>query len=72
MANWITHMMIADRLLEGIPGLDRTGFCVGNIAPDCNIENEDWSAFTPPRRLRTGCPAKRRRRWTVSGFMTAG
>jgi hypothetical protein len=51
MANWITHMMIADRLLERIPGLDRTGFCVGSIAPDCNIENKDWSAFTPPREV---------------------
>lgn len=51
MANWITHMMIADRVMEALPGLDRTGFCVGSIAPDCNIENEDWTAFTPPREV---------------------
>ena len=40
MATWITHLMIADGVLERIPNLDRHGFCVGNIAPDCNVENE--------------------------------
>lgn len=49
MATWITHLMIADRVLESIPELNRHGFCVGNIAPDCNIENEDWTQFVPPR-----------------------
>ena len=49
MATWITHLMIADGVLERIPNLDRHGFCVGNIAPDCNVENEDWTAFTPSR-----------------------
>lgn len=40
MATWITHLMIADGVLEHIPNLDRQGFCVGNIAPDCNVEAE--------------------------------
>ena len=52
MATWITHLMIADRVLESIPELNRHGFCVGNIAPDCNIENEDWTQFVPPRKSR--------------------
>ncbi len=51
MATWITHLMIADRVLEQLPGLDRRGFCIGSIAPDCNVENEDWTAFTPPREV---------------------
>lgn len=51
MASWITHMMIADRILEQVSGLDRRGFCVGNVAPDCNVENADWTAFTPPREV---------------------
>ena len=51
MANWITHMMIADRILALFPSLDARGFCVGSIAPDCNIENETWTAFTPPREV---------------------
>lgn len=49
MATWITHLMIADGVLERIPNLDRHGFCVGNIAPDCNVENEDWTQFVPSR-----------------------
>ncbi len=49
MSTWVSHLIIADRALEAVPGLDRRGFCVGNIAPDCNVENADWTAFTPSR-----------------------
>lgn len=49
MANWITHTILADRLLaRGLP-LDEKAFCIGSIAPDCNVENTDWSSFTPTR-----------------------
>lgn len=51
MATWVTHLMIADGILKQFPELDRRGFCVGNIAPDCNVENEDWTAFTPSREV---------------------
>lgn len=51
MAFWVTHLMIADSVMKQCPQLDRRGFCVGNIAPDCNIENEDWSSFTPSREV---------------------
>ena len=51
MATWVTHLMIADGVLEQFPELDRRGFCVGNIAPDCNVENADWTAFTPSREV---------------------
>lgn len=51
MASWVTHLLIADKLLERFPQLHRRGFCVGNIAPDCNIENEDWTSFTPSREI---------------------
>lgn len=51
MATWVTHLMIADGVLRHFPSLDRHGFCVGNIAPDCNVENEDWTAFTPSREV---------------------
>lgn len=49
MANWITHTVIADKILDMGLKADRTGFVVGNIAPDCNVENEDWTDFTPSR-----------------------
>ena len=51
MANWITHTILAERLLAQGLDLDETGFVVGNIAPDCNQENEDWTIFTPPRDI---------------------
>jgi len=51
MATWVTHLWVADRLMERFPRLHRRGFCVGSIAPDCNVENEDWTAFTPPRAV---------------------
>lgn len=43
--------MVADRVLEHVRGLDRQHFCVGNIAPDCNVENEDWTQFVPSREV---------------------
>ena len=60
MATWITHLMIADRVLEAIPQLDRHGFCVGNIAPDCNVENEDWTQFVPSREITHWMSADRK------------
>lgn len=51
MATWITHARIADDLLNGPFSFDPRGFYVGSIAPDCNIENADWTAFTPSREV---------------------
>lgn len=51
MALWITHLLIACNVMEEMPGLDKKGFYLGNIAPDCNIENKDWTSFTPSRKV---------------------
>ena len=51
MAEWVSHLIVADSVLESLPWLDRRGFYVGNIAPDCNIPNADWTAFTPSRQV---------------------
>ena len=51
MAEWVSHLIVADRVLEQLPHLKRHEFCVGNIAPDCNIPNENWTEFTPPRQV---------------------
>lgn len=51
MAGWVTHLMIADKIMKEQSKLDRRGFCVGSIAPDCNVENEDWTSFTPSREI---------------------
>lgn len=60
MASWVTHLIIADRVLERIPDLCRHEFCVGNIAPDCNVENENWTSFTPPREVTHWMTSKRK------------
>ena len=61
MATGVTHLMIADSVLRLFPGLDRRGFCVGNIASDCNVENEDWNAFTPSRAATHWMQGERKR-----------
>jgi hypothetical protein len=60
MATWVTHLVIADRVMRQYPDLDRRGFCVGNIAPDCNVENEDWTSYTPPREVTHWMSGKRK------------
>ncbi len=51
MATWVTHLRVADEVLRKITSLSRHEFFVGNIAPDCNVENEDWTSFTPSREV---------------------
>ena len=68
MATWITHLMIADGVLERSPNLDRHGFCVGNIAPDCNVENEDWTAFTPSREVTHWMQGERKKASDCDAF----
>lgn len=51
MATWITHLRIAEALLEKIPYLDAHLFAVGNIAPDSGMPDEKWEVFTPPTEI---------------------
>ena len=68
MATWITHLMIADGVLERISNLNKRGFCVGNIAPDCNVENEDWTAFTPSREVTHWMQGERKKASDCDAF----
>lgn len=69
MAEWITHLMIADGVLERLPNLNRHGFCVGNIAPDCNVENEDWTDFTPSREVTHWMQSERKKSVGLRRFL---
>ena len=71
MASWVTHLMIADGVLEKLPWLDRRGFCVGNIAPDCNVENADWTAFTPSRAVTHWMQGERKQASDCGAFYDA-
>ena len=68
MATWVTHLMIADSVLKHFPMLDKHGFCVGNIAPDCNVENEDWTAFTPSREVTHWMQGQRKKASDCDAF----
>jgi len=68
MATWVTHLMIADSVLQHFPSLDRYGFCIGNIAPDCNVENEDWTAFTPSREVTHWMQGERKKASDCDAF----
>ena len=51
MPTWVTHLILADRLFSEGMSLHKRGFSVGSVGPDCNVENEDWTRFIPPREV---------------------
>lgn len=51
MASWMVHLRIADLLMCEFDNLENTEFVVGNIAPDSGIPSEDWSYYTPSKKL---------------------
>ena len=51
MATWITHLRIAENILNKGYDLDTTAFTVGNIGPDSGVPNEDWSSFNPSKNI---------------------
>lgn len=51
MASWMVHLRVADKLLDRIEGITETEFIVGNIAPDSGVPNEDWTVFTPSKKV---------------------
>lgn len=68
MATWVTHLIIADKILSSFPQLDKLGFRVGNIAPDCNVENEDWTDFTPSREVTHWMQGARKKQSDCQAF----
>lgn len=51
MATWGLHIRLAEEILTKRHDLDKTGFLIGNIGPDCGLANADWSAFDPPTSI---------------------
>lgn len=51
MGTWISHLRIAERLLEQRPDLDGPLFLIGNVAPDSGRPNADWTVFDPPKTV---------------------
>ena len=51
MGTWISHLRIAEKLLEHFPELDEVTFTFGNLSPDSGIPNADWTEFNPPKEV---------------------
>lgn len=51
MGTWISHLRIAEKLLENIPDLEPVTFTFGNLSPDSGIPNEAWTEFDPPKEV---------------------
>ena len=51
MGTWISHLRIAEKLLEHFPELDEVTFTFGNLSPDSEIPNADWTEFNPPKEV---------------------
>ena len=51
MATWIAHLRIAENILNKGYDLETIPFTIGNIGPDSGVPNEDWSSFTPPKKI---------------------
>jgi len=51
MGTWISHLRIAEKLLEYFPEVDEVTFTFGNLSPDSGIPNADWTEFDPPKEV---------------------
>jgi hypothetical protein len=51
MGTWISHLRIAERLLDYFPALDEVTFTFGNLSPDSGVPNPDWTVFDPPKEV---------------------
>jgi hypothetical protein len=51
MGTWISHLRIAEKLIEHFPQLDEVTFTFGNLSPDSGIPNADWTEFDPPKEV---------------------
>lgn len=51
MGTWISHLRIAENLLQHLPGLDEVTFTFGNLSPDSGIPNADWTEFDPTKKV---------------------
>jgi hypothetical protein len=48
MATWITHLRIAEALIEGCGSIEMQPFLIGSVAPDSGKLNSDNYTYTPP------------------------
>jgi hypothetical protein len=51
VATWITHLRLAEHLIQRGLSADADLFLVGSVAPDAGVPNADGTGFAPPKRI---------------------
>jgi hypothetical protein len=51
MGTWISHLRIAENLLQYFPDLDEVTFAFGHLSPDSGVPNADWTEFDHPKEI---------------------
>ena len=51
VATWITHLRLAEHLIQQGLRLDVDAFLVGSVAPDAGVPNAKGTGFTPSKRV---------------------
>ncbi len=51
MATWLTHLRIAEKIKERIPGISLPYLMIGSIAPDSGTPDEQRRTYNPPKEL---------------------
>lgn len=51
LATWLTHLRIAEKVKERIPGISLPYLMIGSIAPDSGVPDEACRIYNPPKEV---------------------
>jgi hypothetical protein len=51
LATWLTHLRIAEKVKERIPGINLYYLMVGSVAPDSGAPDETGRVYNPPKEI---------------------
>lgn len=51
LATWLTHLRIAEKVKERIPGIALSYLMIGSIAPDSGCPDETFRNYNPPKEV---------------------
>lgn len=51
MASWLTHLRVAEKIKQKVPGIDFPYFMIGSIAPDSGVPDESKRNYNPSKEV---------------------
>lgn len=51
MASWLTHLRVAEKIKQTVPGIDFSYFIIGSIAPDSGMPDESRRNYIPSKEI---------------------